>query len=159
MADHQLDEAAAEYRQVLDLNPNAGWDVEIEIARILIMQGRFDEARAEIGRAPPGKYRDYALALLFNTPGDRANADAALARLAANPVEIMDFIRLAEIYAFRGMNDRAFATLLERKKAMSRELGAAAPPIGVFITEARVSPLLIPLHADPRWATVVADSS
>lgn len=159
MADHQLDEAAAEYRQVLDLNPNAGWDTEIEIVRILIMQGRFDEARTQIGRAPPGKHRDYALALLFDAPGDRASADAALARLAANPVEIMDFIRLAEVYAFRGMTDRAFATLLGRKEAMIREIGAVAPPIGAFTTEARVSPMLIPLHADPRWATVVADSS
>ncbi len=157
MADHQLDEAAAEYRQLLELNPEAGWDIEIEITRIYILQGRFDEARKEIARMPQGKYRDHALALLFKAPGGRADADAALARLTANPVEIMDVVRLAEIHAFRGVNDRAFATLLERKEAMTRELGAAAPPIRTLTMEARVSPLLIPLHTDPRWEMLVSD--
>ena len=156
-ADNQLDAAELEYRRLLQLNPLVGWDVEIEFARIFAIQGRYGEVRSEIARMPPGKYRDHAQALLFDAPGSRADADAALERLAAAPVEIIDLIRLAEIYAFRGMKEKAFATLQEKKDALTREFGPLAPTVWHFRTEAEVSPFLAPLHSDPRWATLVAD--
>ena len=156
-ADRQLDAAEVEYRRLLQRNPLVGWDVEIEFARIFAMQGRYGEVRSEIARMPPGKHRDHAQALLFDAPGSRADADAALERLAAAPVEIIDLIRLAEIYAFRGMKEKAFATLQEKKDAITRESGPLAPTIWHFKTEAEVAPFLSPLHSDPRWATLVAD--
>ena len=54
----QLDEALAEFRGALELAPDAGPDLEIEIGRIHVQQGRDAEAYAEFMRLPPGRFRD-----------------------------------------------------------------------------------------------------
>ena len=150
LADGQLDEAMSEFRKVLELSPDVGLDVEIEIVRILVLQRRYDEAQSAVARLPEGKFRDHGLALLYQAPGRLAEADVALKRLAAQPGDTMASIRLAEVYAFRGMSEEAFASLQGQKDALERAKDLGPPRIWHFQNEMRVSPFLKPLHADPR---------
>lgn len=155
-----LDEAMAEYRRLLELRQDAGPDIEIEIPRILVLQGRDAEAHAAAMKLPEGWFRDQALALLYRVPAHRAEADAALTRLIERRYaeaqsigdDIMFNIRLAEVQAFRGMSDDAFATLTQKKKILVKSWGKDAAIIWYHGHEAAVSPFLKPLHADPRWA-------
>ncbi len=100
------------------------------------------------------------MALLFAAPGRRAEADAALRRLEAYvpapPMDtpehtIMDSVRLAEIYAYRGMADEAFAILMAKLESL-RAHPQRRPAMWYLRHESRVAPFLKPLHADPRWA-------
>ena len=164
LADGRFDEAMSEYRSVLELNPDAGLDVEIELVRIQVLQGRDAEAYAAVTRMPEGKYRDHGLALLYRAPDHRAEADAALARLirrrseAADSIAggVMDDIRLAEVQAFRGMTEEAFATLARKKDALERGPDSELPVVSYFQNEASVSPFLKALHSDPRWAALIS---
>lgn len=156
-ADGQLDEALSEYRKVLEFNPDAGPEVEIEIARVLVLQRRYDEAQSAIAQLPEGKYRDHGLALLYQASGQLNGADAALKRLAAQPGDTMDSIRLAEVYAFRGMSEEAFASLQEKRNALALDQDLGQQWIWYFQVEMRVSPFLKALHADPRWTDLMAD--
>jgi TolB-like protein/DNA-binding winged helix-turn-helix (wHTH) protein/predicted negative regulator of RcsB-dependent stress response len=164
LADGRLDEAMSEYRSVLELNRDAGLDVEIEFVRISVLQGRDAEAYAAVTRMPEGKYRDHGLALLYRAPDHREEADAALARLlrqrsvtADSIVDgVMFEIRLAEVQAFRGMTDEAFATLESKKDALEQGRDSERPVVGYFQNEARLSPFLKALHSDPRWAPLVS---
>ena len=157
LADGQLDEAMSEFRKVLELSPDVGLDVEIEIVRILVLQRRYDEAQSAVARLPEGKFRDHGLALLYQAPGRLAEADVALKRLAAQPGDTMDSIRLAEVFAFRGMSEEAFASLQGQMDALERTRDLGRPRISHFQLEMRVSPFLKPLHADPRWTALLAD--
>lgn len=78
-------------------------------------------------------------------------------RLAAEPGEIMDSVRLAEVYAFRGMNDEAFATLQEKKADLELDRDSGTAWAGRLQTEARISPFLKTLYADPRWTALIAN--
>ena len=162
LASGHLAEARSEYRNVLELNPDAGLDVEIELLRIDVLRGRDADAYAAVTRMPEGKYRDHGLALLYRTPVHRAEADAALARLIRRQgvVEdsitdgVMDDVRLAEVQAFRGMTEEAFATLIGKKHALERGRDSERPAVGYFLNEANLSPFLKTLHPDSRWAAL-----
>ena len=159
IADGRLDDALVNYREMLEINPEVIADYAIEIPRILTLQDRLAEAATAAMDLPQGKYRDQALALLHALPDHRAEADAALRRLEAYvPVPpqdtpdhtVMDSVRLAEIYAFRGMNDRAFATLAKKLESL-RPRSEGEIYVWKLRYESRVAPFLKPLHADPRW--------
>ena len=107
----RLDEAKAELETAKEFNPDLAPEIDLTIARILIVQKRFDAATSVIARLPDNNAgRDHGLALLYYAEGNQAEADAALERLVARSEQPVD-IRLAEVYAFRGMNDQAFRTL------------------------------------------------
>ena len=146
-----LEEALAEDRRALELNPNAGEDLEIDIARVLVLLERYDEAIAVMSRLSKGKGRDYVLALLYHAPGHKADANAALKSLAANSPEILDRVRLAEIYAFRGMNNAALDLMMDCQAELERKQASQPREPWYFQDEIRTSALLMPLHADPRW--------
>jgi thioredoxin-like negative regulator of GroEL len=163
LADGQLDEAMSEYRKVLELSPSgisdsqgtdARFEINIQIVRILVLQRRYEEAQSAIAQLPEGKFRDHGLALLWDVPGRLPEADLALQRLATQPEGITDSIRLAEVYAFRGMSQEAFASLQGRMEALERDENGRFWT-GHFQRELNVSPFLKPLHADPRWAALM----
>ncbi len=167
MAEGQLDEALATFHTLADINPDLVADVEIEIPRVLILMSRYEDAAAAVQGLPPGKYRDQAMALLHVEPRHRAAANAALERLEAHvpappqdtrEEKIMDSVRLAEIYAFRGETDKAFATLTAKLDGL-REQANPAVFIWYLRHESRVAPFLKPLHADPRWAAFLGESA
>lgn len=160
MADEQFDAAMSEFRGVLELNPDAGPDIEIELVRIHVLQGQDSKAFAAVSRMPKGKYRDHGLALLYRAPIHRVESDAAYARLLAQKSggtvgvgsDIIDEIRLAEVQAFRGLDDGAFATLNGKKAALIQRWGTTLPFVPYLQHECKTSPFLKRLHADPRWA-------
>jgi TolB-like protein/DNA-binding winged helix-turn-helix (wHTH) protein/Tfp pilus assembly protein PilF len=165
MAAGRLDEALSNYRTLLELNPDVGPNVEVEISRILALQGRADEAAAAAMRLPPGEFRDHAMALLHGSSPHRKEADAALRRFADHVSgdsarlpdhAVMDSVRLAETYAFLGSNDEAFATLTTRLEELEKHPEAAAHT-WYLRHECRVAPFLKPLHADPRWSAFMAE--
>lgn len=151
------DEAMSEFLAVLELNPEARSQVEIQIGRALVLQRRYDEAFSTFSRLPEGETRDYGLALLHQSPDRLAEANAALGRLIARAEEI-DNIRLAEVYAFRGMTDESFVSLLEMRNRLATDPIFASTHILHLQLEMGVSPFLTSLHSDPRWTALMADS-
>ena len=161
----RLDEALSAFRTLMEINPDAGPESEVEIPRILALLGRHAEAQAAALRLPRGRFRDHALALLHPSADYRAEADAALERLESyvpapevNLPEftIMDSVRLAEAYASRGMTDQAFGTLQRKLASLARH------PEAMIYTrqlrhESRLAPYLEPLHADPRWKAFLGE--
>jgi TolB-like protein/DNA-binding winged helix-turn-helix (wHTH) protein/thioredoxin-like negative regulator of GroEL len=159
-----LDEALSEYRKAVDIHPDAGTErgleLDMEMARILVLQRRFEDAWKLVERISPGKYRDHAVALLYAAAPDRqAEADSALRRLAAATETIPDSVRLAETYAYRGEYDEAMATLEGKLVALDDEVETALQTTWYLRHECMLSPFLKPLHADPRWAKFIADDS
>jgi len=65
-------------------------------------------------------------------------------------------VRLAEVYAFRGMHDAAFALLQGRREALEPQGDQRPYLLGYFREDLRVSPFLKPLRADPRWSALLA---
>ena len=104
---------------------------------------------------PAGLLRDNCVALTYRAPGQRAAADAALARLEARadvPVPDAELaIAIAEVYAYRGDNaaalDWADRALLPTDSEDARWW---------TWEEMVTSPFLRVLHADARWSTLIA---
>ena len=155
LADGQWDEALSELRQALELSPGAGPDLELHIVRALILLGRYDEAQTAIARLPEGRTRDCGFALLHLVPDRMAGANAALDRLKAPTRDVRGSICLAEVYAFRGMNEQAIAYMKEERVEFERERERKPYLIWNFLEELRLSPFLRLLQADPRWSALV----
>lgn len=153
------EQATAQFRKALELNPEFDWDARLGLLRSLVVQRRYDEAEAEIPRLPDGLPRDSGLAFLHDAPARHAEADAALERLVRAGEEV-DQVMLAEIFAFRGMTNDAFTALSAAKRATQ---GAAHPAHTMrskmywLRMEMLKSPFLLPLHSDPRWRALVAE--
>lgn len=156
LADGQFAGAESELRKALELNPNFGWGVELAITRILVLQERYDEARAAIARLPEGEGRDHGLALLYHAQGRRAEADAAVERLEAQSTGSPD-IRLAEVHAFRGSVEKAFEALQDLRDAIDRNEASMASQIWSWQLELRVSPFMKSLQTDPRWRALLIE--
>jgi TolB-like protein/DNA-binding winged helix-turn-helix (wHTH) protein/Tfp pilus assembly protein PilF len=154
LAADRFEEAKAELKKAQELSTVSRWDFDLAIARILILQRQFDEARSVITRLSDVEARDHGLALLYHAEGRQADADAALGRLVGESTATVD-IRLAEVYAFRGMIDYAFRTLDTLKEAIERNEPAEASDVWSMQVELQVSPFLRPLHDDPRWQALV----
>ena len=152
----KLEEALTEKRRALELSPDMGPTLEMEIARLLIALGRYDEAVAAIRDLPAGADRDYALALLHRAPGMLPEADAALARLAVAPRDVPVVIHLAEVHADRGRKNEAFDLLAAYHRQLQLERDIRPRALWYFEEEIRVSPYLQPLQADARWTEVAA---
>jgi TolB-like protein/predicted TPR repeat methyltransferase len=154
-----LDEAATEYRRTLELNPDARWYVQFELARVLVRQRNYEQTIAEVLQLPPGEPRDSGMAILHEVPGYEAEADAALRRLAALPLDL-ESIRLAELYVSRGMKEEAFASLKAVFDALARSPESsywASTQAHELQMEMIQSSYLEPLRADPRWAALMAE--
>jgi tetratricopeptide (TPR) repeat protein len=151
------DQALAEYRRVLDLSPDIGWEIQLDVVRLLILLRRFDEAQRELARISEGRARDYGLAMLYELPARRAEAAAALERLAATEANnSRDAVWLADVYCYRGMHEQAFAVLQARKETIARDQHFSAEKAWTFREDLRLSPFLKRLHDDPRWQELQA---
>jgi TolB-like protein/DNA-binding winged helix-turn-helix (wHTH) protein len=154
-ASDQFDQAMIELRRALDLNPNLGADTEIEVGRVFVAQRRYPEARAQFTQLPKGEFQDAGIALLFDSPDDWQDAEAALGRLVGGSGDYMHDLRVAEAWALRGRDDEAFRWLRHARDGLE-----AGPELAARIwwlqNEMFMSPFLKPLHADPRWAVLMA---
>jgi TolB-like protein/Flp pilus assembly protein TadD len=163
----RLKEALATFRALKQINPDIDPNLSVEIPRLLVLLGRDEEAVSEAVRLPAGELRDHALAFLNRSDAHRKEADAALRRFEeheraprAEVAEhlLMDSVRLAENYAFRGLNAEAFETL-EKRRAALMALREAQQYSRQFRIEVRSAPFLRPLQADARWAALLAESN
>lgn len=156
LAGGQLDEAVSTLRKSLELSPD-NLDARVNLIRGLVLLEKYDEVEAAIARLPEGTMRDFGLALLYRIPGHRADAYAALKRLAAQPFDARDCIPLAEVYAFRAMDEKTLAFLQETRNELERRQAQEPSLVWNFIEGLRLSPFLKPLHTDPRWAALLTE--
>jgi thioredoxin-like negative regulator of GroEL len=155
----RLDEAKSQIVKTLELSPDFGPNAEIEMVRILVAQRQYAEARARAVQLPDDGTRDHGLALLFDSPEYRGEADAALDRLARSPKDEMTHcIRLAEAYALRGMPEPAFAALGRYTSTLDAADRRTASKRWWMQQELGISPFLKALHDDPRWVALMAQA-
>jgi tetratricopeptide (TPR) repeat protein len=138
----QLDQAAADGKKSLELNPDY-WGGPILLTRIYVFQGRPQDALHEIERVRYAPFRAHLNALTYYALGRKKESDAALSELitkyhASNAFEI------ATIYAFRNQTDEAFEWL-------DRAYAQRDPSM----MSTKVQPLLNSLHKDPRFAALL----
>lgn len=151
----RLEEAELAWRRAADLGTRV--DVDLNLAGIRILQGRFGDAVDLARGAPDGPGRDQVLAMAAPVAGTAGEAEAALQRLQSAGTRASNAM-LAEVLAFQGHADEAFAAL-ERAFA-----GSYGKPRRVDYRRERatdwhqaveiiqLSPFLAPLRSDPRWA-------
>ena len=150
----EWEEAIVEIEKARELSPTLQ-GVDSDIARVQILRQHFDEALVAIGRMPEGLARDNCIALSYRAPGQRAAADAALARLEARAdapvVEAEIAIAIAEVYAYRGDNVTAL-------KWVDRALLPTDPKEARWWSaeQLNMSPFLKGLHSDARWNALIA---
>ena len=131
-------EAAEAYRKALELVPQMiGLHANLSLA--LSALGRGEEAVLEAMREPEGAFRLWAVAIVHQALGRRAESDEALRNLIEGYSETTA-CQIADVHGARGEVDAAFEWL-ERAYAQ-RDTG---------LTEMKVLPNLRPLHGDPRW--------
>ena len=138
----QLDQAAADSKKALELNPDH-WFNPIDLSRIYLLQGRPQDALPEIEHVHNATNRAHLYALTYYALGRKKESDAALSELitkyhASNAFEI------AQVYAFRNQTDKAFEWL-DRAYAQ-RDPG---------LMSTKIDPLLKSLHNDPRFAALL----
>jgi len=135
----RLDEAEAAWRKALELNPDLP-SAHMWIARVHLMRGDPAAALVEIEREPDPLWRPFGLALAYHASGREQEAAAALRELVEKHGDHAAF-QVAEVHAFRGERDQAFAWL---ERAYSQRDGG--------FTSMKGDPLLRSLEPDPRYA-------
>jgi TolB-like protein/Tfp pilus assembly protein PilF/predicted Ser/Thr protein kinase len=134
----RLDEAEATSRKALELNPEYS-SAHMLLGRVYLGRSKPEAALEEMQREKDPSWRRYGLALAYHALGQRKEADAALGELLERDKEVAAY-QIAEVYAFRGEVNEAFAWL-ERAYAQ-RDSG---------LSQMKGDPLLKSLEADPRY--------
>jgi TolB-like protein/Tfp pilus assembly protein PilF len=132
------DEAVAEFRRVIELNPSTPWGFA-GVGLIRLHEERFDEALHEAERESDEWTRLTVQAQALWALNRKPEADAALARLVAASADTMAY-QIAEVYAYRRENDRAFEWL--ERALLQHDAG---------IAWTRPDRSLSRLRDDPRW--------
>jgi DNA-binding winged helix-turn-helix (wHTH) protein/tetratricopeptide (TPR) repeat protein len=140
----RFDEAGVADREAQELSPRPS---EVA-AKVMIRQGRLDEALALVSGWPDGPARRQIVALVDIAAGRTREADAATLALIEVARDV-DPLRIAEVYGFRGERDQAFEWL-ERGDRID-DLGPARLHVRVLPWVLKYSPFVAPLRTDPRW--------
>jgi eukaryotic-like serine/threonine-protein kinase len=132
------DEAQGALRKALELNPQSAY-AHLILGKILIEEGKPQQALAEfeMERAEWGQFTGKALA--YHALGREQDSNAALAGLIAKHQNEAAY-QVAQVYAFRGESDKAFAWL--ERAHEQRDAG---------LPEVKTDPLLKNLRHDPRY--------
>jgi serine/threonine protein kinase len=138
----RLPEAEAAYRRALEISPQRV-ATRMVLSLVLQLQGRNEEALGEAERESEAWARLSALAVIHDACGRRAESDEALHRLIADHAADAAY-QIAAIYTSRGETDTAFEWL--DTAYAQRDAGLSA-----VMSE----PIFIPLHADPRWISLL----
>jgi adenylate cyclase len=138
----QLDQAAADGKKALELNPDH-WSSPYDLSRIYLLQRRAQDALPEIEHVHYAPWRAHLYALTYYALGRKKESDAALNELIAKYYASNAF-EIATIYAFRNQTDEAFEWL-------DRAYAQRDPSL----MSTRVEPLLKSLHNDPRFAALL----
>jgi TolB-like protein/DNA-binding winged helix-turn-helix (wHTH) protein/TPR repeat protein len=135
----QLDQAPADFKKALELNPNVV-AAHTVLSKICMIQGRPQDALPEIKLVRYDSVRAHLYPLAYYALGREKESDAALGELIAK-YHADSAYQIAEVYAFRKQSDEAFKWL-DRAYAQ-RDSG---------LIETKVDPILKSLHTDPRFA-------
>ncbi len=137
-----LDESVVEMKRGLELAPDAvEWHAML--TRILVYQGKFQEAAAAAELESSERYRLFARALILAPQKDHLATERAIAELIEKHGDTMSF-HIGELYAVSGEVDRAF-------EWMDRALIRRDTPMVWILT----TPTLGLLTHDPRWPVLL----
>ncbi|HET7293943.1 MAG TPA: protein kinase [Vicinamibacteria bacterium] len=139
LAAGRLDEAEAAYRKIFELGPEYSGGHHV-LALVELLRSRPEAALREAELETHTGWRRFAVALALHACGRKQEADAALAEIVEKNNRESAF-QIAELYAFRGETDKAFAWL-DRAHAQ-RDPG---------LVNVKGDPLLKSLERDPRHA-------
>jgi TolB-like protein/DNA-binding winged helix-turn-helix (wHTH) protein len=138
----RYDEAKASVEKALSMNQNLE-GAHARLGAILLAQGHAQAALAEMD-AEPGEWEKLTgQALVYHALGRTHDSEAALSRLIATHTEDSPY-QIAEIYAYRGEFDQAFAWL--DRSFVKRDPG---------LNQLKLDPLLKNLRADPRYSDLL----
>ena len=140
--ERKLDEAEADLKKARELRPD-DYHSYLFLSEIYVVQGRPQNALAEIERVSYGPIRTFLYAIAYHALGRKKESDAALKEFIAKRQAIDPYL-IAEIYAFRNQSDEAFAWL-DRAYAKHDD----------GLIDMKVEPLLKSLHNDPRFAALL----
>jgi TolB-like protein/Flp pilus assembly protein TadD len=135
-------EAEGVARKRLNISPD-GSGGHSGLAVALALQNRGEEALEEIARELDSGQRLWGTAIIYQTMGRRQQANAAYEEALSQFANVP--ILAAELYAFRGDKDRAFAAL---------DKGASVLDRGVIRLKSDF--MLRSLHDDPRYKAILA---
>jgi tetratricopeptide (TPR) repeat protein len=134
----QYENAETEAKQALELNPQKTYD-HFTRGEILLERHRPQEALSEMETEPAEIWRLTGEALAYHALGRASDSNTALAQLITDHQAHMAY-QIAEVHAYRGEPDKAFAWLdraYEQRDAGLRSL--------------KIDPLLTGLRQDPRY--------
>ena len=134
----QLDEAESAYRTVLTLSPDFS-GAHYRLGRILIAKGMPGAALEEIKLEKSSTYSLTGLAMVHHALGSQESSQRALDELIRTMAGHAAY-QIAEVYGFRGDNDKAFEWLEE--SLVIRDSGLVST-LG--------NPAFYDLRLDPRW--------
>lgn len=138
----QYDKARAELQKALDLNPQAA-RVHFFHGKILIAQGKLQQALVEIDKEPGDWGKLTGQVLIYHALSREQDSNAALAALIATHQNDSAY-QIAQVYAFRGEFDKSFEWLDRAYK--QRDPG---------LIQIKTDPLLKPLRHDPRYISLL----
>lgn len=152
----QFEAAEKELRHARDLSPTLP-RIDLDIARVLVMRRRFEEALNMFEQMPASSLREQGFALAHYGIGNAKAADEALARLIAYAqrpsASAHEKIYVAEVHAFRGNTEQTLEWL-ERALGPAATRRMTAAMIDAVQTVQR-SPCFIELHTDPRMQSLL----
>jgi tetratricopeptide (TPR) repeat protein len=135
----KYEQALASMSKALELGPQME-QVRMFRGMVFMLMGKPDQAIEEMRLEPSPIWRCYGLALAYSTAKSDKEADAALKELIEKHRSV-SLYQIAEVYAWRGQADQAFAWLDEAVRAFD-------PGIRGY----RTSRWFGPLKSDPRYA-------
>jgi tetratricopeptide (TPR) repeat protein len=136
-----LDEAVVDLKRALELSPDG--PAHALLSEIYVLQGRPQDALAEIEQGRLNFYRLQHYAIAYHALGREKESGTALRELIEKYDKVAAF-QIAEVYAFRNQSDEAFEWL---DRAYAQRDGG--------VLQTKVDPLLKNLHGDPRYAALL----
>jgi tetratricopeptide (TPR) repeat protein len=136
---NRFGEAIVNFKKALELNPEFP-RAHVFLGKIYILQGKPELALTEMTQETDEAWKTYGLILTYDALGRKERDNLLNDFIIKYPKDEM--YQIAEIYAFRGDKDKAFAYL--EKSYIAKE---------VRLTYLKGDPLLKNLENDPRYAT------
>jgi serine/threonine protein kinase/Flp pilus assembly protein TadD len=142
----RLEESAAAYRKLIQLNPSYG-SSGLNFGLALLLLGRYPEALAAMQNEPDEGYRLGALPIAYWAMGRRAESEETLRQLKQKYAAV-DAYNIAAVHAWRGEADAAFEWL--DRAYRQHDAG---------MSELRIDPLLQHLRGDARYRALLVKMS
>jgi TolB-like protein/DNA-binding winged helix-turn-helix (wHTH) protein/predicted Zn-dependent protease len=139
----RYDEARAEMQKALDLNPQGAF-IHLTLDKILIEQGKPQQALAQIEQEPSEWAKLTGQALAYHALGREQDSNAALEALITK-YRVPVAYQIAEVYAYRGESDKSFEWLDHAYE--QRDAG---------LPEIKINPAFKNLRHDKRYTELLS---